>query len=232
VESNVIDAISFEPDVETLLASFRVDRNGPDCRTIARLCKEAQEIARPKFIYKVAFIEDRGEDFVVIDGVRFKSRVMSVNLSRLNRVFPIIATSGREIEEWSKGIDDMLQRYWADQVKEMALRSAVKQGLEAIDKKYQLGKTAYMSPGSLEDWPLTEQTGLFALLGNRVSDIGVELTESFLMLPPKTVSRIMFATEADYQNCRLCPRKNCPNRRAPHVPGLYEKTYGLQKQIN
>jgi hypothetical protein len=232
VESNVIDAISFEPDVETLSTRFRVDRNSSDFQTIARLCQEAQEIARPRFIYKVAFIEERGKDFVVLDGVRFKSRVMSVNLSKLNRVFPIIATSGREIEEWSKGIHDMLQRYWADQIKEMALRSALKEGMKAIDQRYHLGKTAYMSPGSIEDWPLDEQAGLFALLGNAVSAIGVELTDSFLMLPPKTVSRIMFATEADYQNCRLCPRKNCPNRRAPHVPDLYEKTYGLQKQVN
>lgn len=231
MESNVIDTVSFEPDAETLLASFRVDRNGPDFLTITRLCKEAQEIARPKFIYKVAFIEERGEDFVVVDGVRFKSRVMSVNLSKLNRVFPIIATSGREIEEWSRGIHDMLQRYWADQIKEMALRSALKEGIKAIDQRYHLGKTAYMSPGSLEDWPLNEQGGLFALLGKAVSAIGVELTDSFLMLPPKTVSRIMFATEADYQNCRLCPRKNCPNRRAPYVPGLYEKKYGLQIKL-
>jgi len=82
VESNIIDTISFEPDAETLSASFRVDRNGPDCRTIARLCKEAQEIAKPKFIYKVAFIEVRGEDFVVLDGVIFNSRVMRVNAHR------------------------------------------------------------------------------------------------------------------------------------------------------
>jgi hypothetical protein len=228
VESNVIDTISFVPDIDALLTCLRRDKNGHDSKTIARLCKEAQEIARPKFTYKAAFIEERGEDFVILDGIRFKSRVMSVNLSRLNRAFPVLATASREIEEWSNGINDMLQRYWADQIKEMALRSAVQKGIEAIDKKYQLGKTAFMSPGSLEDWPLTEQAGLFALLGNRAAAIGVELTESFLMLPPKTVSRIMFATEADYQNCRLCPRKKCPNRRTAYVPGLYEKTYGLQ----
>lgn len=226
MESTIIDQIPFVPDVEALAASFHVDKSSSYFPTIAQLCKEAREIARPKFVYNVAFIEERGEDFVVIDGVRFKSRVMSVNLAEVNRVFPIIATCGREIDEWSKGIQDMLQRYWVDQIKEKALRSAQKKGIEEINQRYDLGKTAFMSPGSLKDWPLEEQAGLFALLGKAASAIGVELTDSFLMLPTKTVSRIMFATEADYQNCRLCPRKNCPNRKAPYVPGLYEKKYG------
>ena len=102
VESTLIEHISFEPDVESLAGNFRVDRNSPHFKTIARLCEEIQEVVRPKCAYKVAFIEERGDDFVVVDGVRFKSRVMSVNLAEVNRVFPIIATSGREIEEWSK----------------------------------------------------------------------------------------------------------------------------------
>jgi hypothetical protein len=33
----------------------------------------------------------------------------------------------------------------------------------------------------------------------------------------------------DYENCRFCSRKNCPNRRAFYVPDPYEKKYGLQK---
>lgn len=229
MEGSVIDQILFEPDAEALAATFRADKNSAYFEAIARLCEEAREIARPKFVFNVAFIEERGADFVVIDGVRFKSRIMSVNLAEVNRVFPIIATCGREIDDWSKNITDMLERYWADQIKEKALRSAVKQGLLDIEKKYQPGKTAYMSPGSLDDWPLTEQAGLFALLGNAPAAIGVELTDSFVMNPPKTVSRLTFTTQTDYQNCRLCPRRNCPNRRAPHAPGLLQKKYGLSE---
>jgi hypothetical protein len=229
VESNVIDNVSFPPDIETPLEILRIDKIGHDFRIIDQFCKEAQKIARPKFLYKVSFIEERGDDFVILDGVRFNSRVMSVNLSKLHRVFPIIATCGREIEEWSKGIHGILRRYWVHKIKEMAMESALKNGIEDICKRYHLEETAYMSPGSITDWPLTEQAGLFSLLGDRVADIGVKLTDNFLMLPPITVSRIMFATEMDYENCRFCSRKNCPNRRAFYVPDLYEKKYGLQK---
>lgn len=229
MESTVIDTISFEPDIEALAAAFRVDKARSHFQTLARLCREAQAVARPKCVYTVAFIETRGDDFVVIDGIRFKSRVMSVNLAEVNRVFPLIATCGQEIEEWSADIQDMLERYWADQIKEKALRSAQKKGIEEIRQKYDLGKTAHMSPGSLPDWPISEQAGLFEMMGNAAARIGVELTNSFLMLPTKTISRIMFATESGYENCQLCPRESCPNRRAPYASDLYEKAYGLQK---
>ena len=230
MEAVIIDHIPFEPDAEALATKLRIDGNSPDIETIVRFCREAREIARPKFVYSVAFIEEKGADFVVIDGVRFRSRVLSVNLAEVNRVFPCISTCGREIEHWSKNMSDMLERYWADQILEMVLRAAAEQGTSEIRSKFQLGKTAYMSPGSLEDWPLTGQTGLFGLLGKAPSSIGVELTSSLLMNPIKTVSRLMFESQTDYQNCCLCPRRNCPNRRAPHVPGLLHEKYGLSKK--
>ncbi len=226
MESMVIENIPLVPDMEKLLSDLHIGKNDHDSEIFTKLCREAQQIARPKFVYRVSFIEERGTDFVILDGVRFSSRVMSVNLSGVDRVFPLIATCGREIEEWSKGITDMLQRYWVDKIKETALETAIEKGIKDINKRYHLGETAYMSPGSIEDWPLSEQSGLFSLLGDAVSAVGVELTDSFLMLPVKTVSRIMFPTEVDYQNCQLCPRKNCPNRRSPYMPDLYEKKYG------
>jgi len=42
-----------------------------------------------------------------------------------------------------------------------------------------------MNPGSLEDWPLTEQRVLFALLGDPQAAIGVRLTDSLLMCRPR-----------------------------------------------
>ena len=228
MKSSIIDNISFIPDIGLLLKSLYI-KNSSDIETITQLCKEAQEIARPKFAYNVSFIEERGEDFIVADQIRFNSRVMSVNLSKLDRIFPIIATCGREIEEWSKGIHDILYQYWADKIKEMALESARKNGIEYVCNRYNLKRISFMSPGSIDDWPLSAQTGLFSLLGNAVSEIGVELTDSFLMLPVKTVSLIMFETEINYDNCQLCPRKSCPNRRATYVPDLYEKRYGSQQ---
>ena len=226
MDSVIIEDIPFVPDQKKLMSDLHIGKNEYDTEMFGKLCREAQEIARPKSVYRVSFIEEKGMDFVILDGIKFSSRVMSVNLSEVNRVFPFIATCGREIEEWSREITDVLQRYWVDKIKETALETAIEKGLREINDRFQLGKTSYMSPGSIEDWPLSEQSCLFSLLGEEVSAIGVELTESFLMLPVKTVSRILFTTEMNYQNCQLCNRKKCPNRRLPYSPGLYERRYG------
>jgi hypothetical protein len=53
----------------------------------------------------------------------------------------------------------------------------------------------------------------------------VELTDSFLMVPNKSVSGLRFPTETSVENCQLCPREVCPGRRTPYDPKLYEQRY-------
>ena len=88
-----------------------------------------------------------------------------------------------------------------------------------------MASTAVMNPGSLTDWPLREQRPLFALLGDVRSAIGVELTDTLLMVPRKSVSGIVFVAEETFASCQLCPRYDCPNRRAPYEAGLFERKY-------
>lgn len=98
----------------------------------------------------------------------------------------------------------------------------------AIVEGHRLGGTSTMAPGSLGDWPIQQQKPLFQLLGDTEAMIGVRLTESFLMLPSKSVSGIWFPTQTRFESCQLCPGQRCPNRRAPHAPELFEKRYEKQ----
>lgn len=82
-----------------------------------------------------------------------------------------------------------------------------------------------MNPGSLEDWPISEQKVLFILFKDCGKVIGVELTESFLMVPVKSVSEICFPTETSFESCQLCPRKNCLSRRVAYNSGLTRNKY-------
>jgi len=81
-----------------------------------------------------------------------------------------------------------------------------------------------MNPGSgeVEVWPIEQQRELFSLFGDVRKQIGVELTDSFLMMPNKSVSGIQFPTETDFRTCQVCRRKNCPNRVAPFEQGLWK----------
>jgi hypothetical protein len=90
-----------------------------------------------------------------------------------------------------------------------------------------MGPTAAMSPGSLADWPIREQRPLFSLLGDPEQAIGVKLTDSFLMIPNKTVSGLRFSTEERFESCQLCPREHCPGRRAAYEPDLYDRKYRI-----
>ena len=220
----ILDHIPFATNGEAVLRQLQLPAIGLEGE-IEPLVQAAQAIARPKAMYKEASVEARDGRHVVIDGVRLTSRILSVNLEHVHRVFPFIVTCGAELEAWSETITDPFLRYCADTIKELAL-SAAYRALDAhLNERYGLEHLATMNPGSLADWPIEQQQLLFTLLGDPQQAIGVQLTESYLMTPTKSVSGIHFPPEDDYVNCALCQREACPNRRAPFEPELFERKY-------
>ncbi|MFO7612005.1 MAG: vitamin B12 dependent-methionine synthase activation domain-containing protein [Clostridia bacterium] len=181
------------------------------------------EKARPKVAFCEAYITGRYDDGVEVNGRRFKCNLMKNNLADVNRVFPFTATCGRELYDWAKSIDDIFIAYWADHIMEVALRGAIAELYDTIKNRYGVSKLSSMNPGSLEGWPIEQQPSLFELLDNKQKEIGIELTESFLMVPQKSVSGLLFKSKSGYTNCKLCEMTNCPSRKAPFEPGLREK---------
>lgn len=221
----VLDVIPFAMDLEQLESRLHIEPGSDNVAEFAALAEEAQRIARPKALYRIAFLNSRDEESVTIEGIRFTSRVLSVNLQKAHRVFAYMATCGTELDDWSHGKSDPLQQFWAEAIKESALRAAIKAMNEDLENRYKPGKTSTMNPGSLLDWPLKQQRPLFALLGDPQTAIGVRLTQSFLMVPNKSVSGIRFPTEESFESCLLCPAVDCPGRRAPYDPDLYDRKY-------
>jgi hypothetical protein len=223
----VFDAIEPKIDADRLAEELHVGAGGPDmAATFRRIFDEALSIARPKAAYRLVSF-DRGEgDTVVIDGTTLTSRVLSVHLDEVYRVFPFVATCGRELTEWGKTKTDMMERFYADSIMDRALMYAGKYLGKHLKELYKLEKAGTMTPGSLEDWPIQEQIPLFEILGDIEGTIGVRLTEALMMDPVHSVSGIIFPTEVDFEECSLCPREDCPKRRAPFEEHLYETRYG------
>lgn len=226
MEKHVFVDIPYRADRKGLYRTLRVDEYSEDAYRLEQLIEEAENTARPKALYASAFIEQKADNHVVIEGIKFESRVLSVNLSKVHRCFPYVATCGTEIEGWSESITEFIERYWADEIKKQALSCALKYMNSNMNERYGLGRTSSMNPGSLKDWPIDQQKKLFGLLGGEIESTGVMLSESFLMNPVKSVSGIRFETESGYENCMLCQRQNCPGRRAPYNPELYTDRYG------
>lgn len=225
LDAVVIDDISFQPDVEKLLKKLHLKGGSAYAEGLKRLVHEAEAIARPRALYGVTYIDSKSESSVIIDGITFNSRVLRVNLESAHRVFPFVATCGIELHEWMHAQDDILQRYYAETISEMALRTASAVLKKHLIERYRLGRTATMSPGSLTDWPIQAQQPLFALLGDTEEAIGVRLTDSLWMIPSKSVSGMRFPIEQTFESCQLCPREHCPSRIAPYDEELYDKRY-------
>ena len=107
----------------------------------------------------------------------------------------------------------ILKKYYLDKIGNIALSKARKHLEEHLRSRFALDGLSYMSPGSLEDWPIEEQRPLFSILKGTEVSIGVRLTESLLMIPRKSVSGIYFPTEVTIYSCQLCPRQHCEGRK-------------------
>lgn len=225
MQAVILDDVPIRLPQDELLKRLHLRGDSPQAAELRSLVREAESIGRPRALCGVAYIDERGDDYVVIDDVRFSSRVLAVNLEGTHRVFPYLATCGAELEAWANGLDDILHRYWSEAIREAAMRNAMAAVTDYLQETYRPGETSRMSPGSLGDWPLEEQLPLFRLLGDTERTVGVCLTDSLLMVPTKTVSGIRFGAASSFESCMLCPRPSCPNRRAPHDPALYDARY-------
>ena len=225
----VLEPVPFRIDSRSLPAALHVPEGSSYLEVVLRLAEEAKRCARPRALYGVAYIDDRGDGFVVAEGRRFSSRVLSVNLDGLQRFFPYVVTSGCELEAWANAHEDVLVRFFADAISQLVLRSAAESLERRLREVHGLTQVSHMNPGSLEDWPLAEQRVLFALLGDVTGAIGVELTDSLLMVPTKSVSGIYFPIEETFESCQLCPREGCPNRRAAYDAELFERKYAAAR---
>lgn len=221
----LLDEIPFVLDELALQRRLHVTADSSDAAELAQLCAQAREVARPKALYRLAYVDAKDDSGVVVDGVRLDSRVLRVNLDTAHRVWVYTATCGTELGEWAEQLDDVLLQFWSEAIKEAALGAAIRALNADIDNRFTPGKTSAMAPGSLVDWPLSQQRPLFEILGDAQASIGVRLTDSCLMMPNKSVSGVRFSTEVSFESCQLCPRPDCPNRRARYDAELFERRY-------
>ncbi len=223
----ILDNTPFYLDADEVLRRAHLAKADEQTTQGAReLVDRARQVARPKAVYEVCYVENKRPDSLELAGITFTSRVLRANLDQVERIFAYVATCGTELTEISAPAGDMLLDYCLDIIKEMALHAALGHLSEHLKAKYALGQTSSMNPGSLADWPITQQSQLFAIFGNVEQLVGVRLTESFLMIPTKSVSGIIFPTEIKFQSCQLCSRERCPNRSARYDPELARK-YGI-----
>jgi hypothetical protein len=224
MDATVIDSIPFSFAEQEFEQLTHIDLSAPSFKATAGLIETALTVARPKAMYKVCFIDERTEEAVDLEGIRFTSKVLRGNLEEVERVFPYVVTCGVELDTVGVPENDLFAGFLLDGLKEMALRQAAEHFKRHIAETYGLDadKISTMNPGSgnRDVWPIGQQRQLFQLLGDVEASVGVHLTDSFLMTPNKTVSGILFPTDVPFISCQLCTRESCPRRRAEYSGAL------------
>ena len=198
------------------MAKYRIEPGSDNAMAFEELVARVQAAGKPRAVYEVVYIDEKGDDWVVAGGVRFTSLALRRNLDQAERLFPYVVTCGREVDSVLRPEDGIRQKAWLYVLKSELVGAAVGQVAEHIAKHHLISHLSSMNPGSGDAamWPLAQQKELFSLLGDVEGQIGVRLTESCLLVPEMSVSGVMFPTETDFQSCQVCHRERCPNRRA------------------
>ena len=217
MEKLILSDFQFSVDEESFLSAVNIDiEDDPD------LAEEALEVlraglglARPKAVCICLPTEVSGTT-VNIGGVSFENGFVAQKLSSSGICVPYVATCGAESAKWAASLTDPMHVWWAQELMLKTLSCAMKEVCAAVKSRWfpNAPHVTALNPGSLEHWPITGQKDLFAMLSGGAEEIGVELTPSMLMLPHKSGSGIFFSSSREYENCELCPRTDCPNRRA------------------
>jgi hypothetical protein len=211
-----IDLIPLTLDPGEIATRLRFDPVRAGFESMDELVALAQTLIHPRAVYEVAYTGAKGKGTVEVAGVTFESPILRKNLDGANKVFPYIITIGPELERVASAQGDLLKQYYLEEMANMALESAAGWLGGQLEVRYGVTGLANMSPGSLEDWPITEQTKLFSIFGDTEKAVGVRLTDSMLMLPRKSISGILFPSEEGFVACQLCDRERCPSRKAAY----------------
>jgi len=208
--------IPFSLDAELLMRQQHIAPGTEFAKTFTELIKQLQETARPKAMYAVSYIDAKGDDSVVIDGITFTSRALRGNLDRVDRVFPYVATCGTEVDALVTPENDVTRALWLWTLEEVILGAATEHLLKQLKTRYRMTRCSTMNPGSgdADVWPIEQQKQLFTLFAGAEERIGVRLTDSLVMVPTMSESGIVFASEVEFESCQLCHRERCPSRKA------------------
>jgi hypothetical protein len=209
---------SLPADGGPIYSRLRIAPGSPHEAGCRALIERAASIARPRAAWRDCRIDDRDGGAVIVGGTRLEGPLLTENLCDSGHAFPFIATAGADIERWASGFDDMLERYWADEIAGLALEYAVAALMEKLLSGADGKKISMLNPGSLPGWTIEGQRALFTIMEREARTLGVSLGENMMMRPLKSISGIMYFSESEFVNCSRCTRVDCHTRRAPCRP--------------
>lgn len=218
-----LDFNSLDIPVAEIYSAMGFKTSQPDAETVRTteyLLEEAALFLRPEFKYS----EVEGqltEDTLTLGGVTFDAgRIICRQLRGAQRFIVFVATVGAGYFQWTDAVkrrDGVFQTYVMDCIGSQIVESAadcMEKVLQAELDSEGLHRTNRFSPGYC-GWHVSQQPRLFSLFEEK-TPCGIELTDSCLMLPVKSVSGVIgVGPDVRYlpYTCGICDMKMCYKRR-------------------
>jgi hypothetical protein len=179
----------------------------------------------PRLLFvKERIKEAEGGRVYLNSGITLKSPKLSRTLHDSEEIVCFITTIGGEVDS---EINTMMRQghlseaFVMDALGSVAVESVAEQFHRLMQGQYSENDKAVtlrFSPGYC-DWPVEEQRKLFRLFDSNTA--GIELKESCLMMPRKSISAVFGAyplsgdfAQPPYNPCADCTKTDCPSRRA------------------
>ena len=178
---------------------------------------QTQRVCRPRILYRICNGQVLTPLHIEIGGVNFRpGKIIPDSLAGAELFCLFVATAGREFEEFRptyRESGDCVREFIADSVGSVLAEACVAKLEQQLDCDLEIPHTLPYSPGYC-GWRVTEQHLLFGMLPDR--PCGIELTESSLMYPIKSVSGIIgigSRVERKPYGCTICRNTACYKRR-------------------
>ena len=198
---------------EEMLVKVLKLRNENMIDNVMEVARETAKHVKSKYVFTECKIEEKGEGYVKLAGVEFKSRILAKKLKDCDVVFPYFSTCGLEVAEHTESLEDVFDKYVSEKVEYLALRQIRENMRDRIKNDYNVQGISHINPGSIKDWSTIEVNKIYNLLKNPIN-LGISVLESGMINPVRSVSGFMFLSESEFHNCILCRKVDCPNRRA------------------
>ena len=195
---------------------------------IDRQMERAYELIEPLACYSILPITGIKDSNIFIGSYTLKSSILTKILSNCQHIAIFVKTIGDKLERKTAQLSNKgstLEAYVLDAIGSAALAEVTD---PLIDKIRAIAVadgnkiTSSFSPGQI-DWNNIQQKTIFNLID--AQSIGIRLTDTFMMIPAKSVSGIFGIGKLKIGQdritpCRFCNKQNCPDRREPFMPQM------------
>ena len=176
------------------------------------IIEDSYQLINPKALYTSLTIKKITNGGIILENEkRLKSSLLVKKLKCSPELIFYLITIGDKLEKRMRELSgDILQAFILDRIGTYALELSTEYLEKLVKKEKNYQKISKFSPGSTRFWNIEEQKVIFEILESE--KIGVRLTDSYLMIPQKSVSGLMGLTRQEFYECQIC-KKECDYRR-------------------